>query len=225
MSRRSQPRPRSRLLRRAAAGGGAPLVQPRRRQSEPARRPASWMRRWSRARRTPGPSLSRLRASTRAGLAPGVTSEPTVAARAHGEPFLEDGKSSSFLLDNLEFPATSRARCAWRATGCGERGRASSSTTDGAPPPLSLVQGDQRACCCTPAASISGPCCPTSRPGVLMIEYDTTPADGGAKCLGGGHELRESRERLHGAPHEAGQRGRHRQGGEESRRSCTPSLA
>lgn len=110
-----------------------------------------------------------------------VTSEPTVAARAHGEPFLGRREVFEFLLDNLEFAShvtralrVARYR-AWRT--------AEGLVLDdgwGSLLTLSLVQATSGARVLYARGQYRQPLLPDIHgQAVLMIEYDTTPADGG----------------------------------------------
>ena len=110
-----------------------------------------------------------------------VTSDPTVAARAHGEPFLGRREVFEFLLDNLEF-ATHVTRAlrlaryrAWRT--------AEGLVLDdgwGSLLNLSLVQATSGARVLYARGQYRQPLLPNIHgQAVLMIEYDTTPADGG----------------------------------------------
>jgi len=110
-----------------------------------------------------------------------VTSQPTVAARAHGEPFLGRREIFEFLLDNLEFAShvTRVLRLAryrvWRT--------AEGLVLDdgwGSLLTLSLVQATSGARVLYARGQYRQPLLPDIHgQAVLMIEYDTTPADGG----------------------------------------------
>jgi len=110
-----------------------------------------------------------------------VTSQPTVAARAHGEPFLGRREVFEFLLDNLEFAShvtrvlrLGRYRV-WRT--------AEGLVLDdgwGSLLTLSLVQATSGARVLYARGQYRQPLLPDIHgQAVLMIEYDTTPADGG----------------------------------------------
>ena len=110
-----------------------------------------------------------------------VTSDPTVAARAHGEPFLGRREVFEFLLDNLEF-ATHVTRAlrlaryrAWRT--------AEGLVMDdgwGSVLNLSLVQSTSGARVLYARGQYRQALLPNIHgQAVLMIEYDTTPAAGG----------------------------------------------
>jgi hypothetical protein len=110
-----------------------------------------------------------------------VTSEPTVAARAHGEPFLGRREVFEFLLDNLEFAShvTRALRLAryriWRT--------AEGLVVDdgwGSLLNLSLVQATSGARVLYARGQYRQSVMPNIHgQAVLMIEYDTTPAGGG----------------------------------------------
>lgn len=110
-----------------------------------------------------------------------VTSDPTVAARAHGEPFLGRREVFEFLLDNLEFAShvTRALRLAryrvWRT--------AEGLVLDdgwGSLLNLSLVQATRGARVLYARGQYRQPLLPDIHgQAVLMIEYDTTPAEGG----------------------------------------------
>lgn len=125
---------------------------------------------------TPRPELAWLQA---------VTSDPTVAARAHGEPFLGRRDVFEFLLDNLEFAShvTRALRLgryrAWQT--------AEGLVLDdgwGSLLNLSVVQATNGARVLYARGHYRQPLLPNIHgQAVLRIEWDTRPADGGREMV------------------------------------------